>query len=169
MLELAGGEGDGVIINWLAPKDVPKVVAVAKDAARAAGRDPDALEVVCRIFVIPTEDENASRFIARRAIAGYMTTPVYSAFQRWLGRGDALRPMQDAWQGGDRQRATELVPGEVLDDLFVTGSRQACLDKIEAYVRNGVTVPVLAFLPTTMDPKELAERNVAAVRELARP
>lgn len=167
MLALAGSMGDGVIINWLAPGDVPKVVRVAKDAARDAGRDADALEVVARIFVIPTTNDALVRVIARRAIAGYLTTPVYSAFHRWLGRGEALRPMQEAWDAGDRQSATELVPDTVIDDLFVTGDRQACLDKIEAYCRAGVTVPVLNLMPTALDPKELGQRNVAAMRELA--
>ena len=162
-----GSVADGVIINWLAPEDVPKVVAVAKEAARAAGRDPGALEVVCRIFVIPTTNDELIRLLGRRAIAGYMTTPVYSAFQRWLGRGEALRPMEEAWQAGDRQSATELVPDKAIEELFVTGDKAACLEKIEAYCRNGVTVPVLNFLPTALDPKELGERNVAAMRELA--
>jgi probable F420-dependent oxidoreductase len=169
MLQLAGSAGDGVIINWLSPDDVPKVVRVAKEAARAAGRDPDALEVVCRIFVVPAANEDVVRLIARRAIAGYMTTPVYSAFQAWLGRGEALRPMQEAWASGDRQAATGLVPDEVIDALFVHGDRQTCLDKIESYVRAGVTVPVLNLTPTTLDPNELAERQLASMRELARP
>ena len=169
MLALAGSAGDGVIINWLSPQDVPGVVRVAREAAAAAGSDPAALDVVCRIFVILTEDQEIARFIARRAIAGYFTTPVYSAFQRWLGRGETLAPMQEAWQGGDRKSATELVPDEVIDDIFVIGDRTACLEKIDAYRRNGVTVPVLSFTPTSADPSELGQRAVAAMRELARP
>ena len=168
MLQLAGSAGDGVIINWLAPSDVPKVVAVAKGAARAAGRDAGALEVVARIFVVPNANDDIVRFIARRAIAAYMTTPVYSGFQSWIGRGDALRPMQEAWQAGDRQSATELVPDSVIEDLFIMGNRRECLDKIEAYMKAGVTLPVLNFMPTTVDPKELGERNIAAMRELGR-
>jgi alkanesulfonate monooxygenase SsuD/methylene tetrahydromethanopterin reductase-like flavin-dependent oxidoreductase (luciferase family) len=167
MLRLAGGEADGVIINWLGPNDVPKVVQVAKDAARAAGRDPDALEVVCRIFVVPSDNEQFIRAVGRRAVAGYMTTPVYSGFQRWLGRGDALKPMQDAWAAGDRQAATELVPDGVIEDLFVTGDRNACLNGIEAYVRAGVTVPVLNLAPTALDPKEMGARNIEAMNSLA--
>ena len=124
--------------------------------------------MVCRIFVIPTTNDELIRFLGRRALAGYMTTPVYGAFQRWLGRGEALRRMQEAWQAGDRQSATELVPDSVIEELFVVGDRKACLEKIEAYCRNGVTVPLLNFLPTALDPKELGERNVAAMRELAR-
>jgi len=167
MLALAGSMGDGLIINWLSPDDVPKAVTVAREAARAAGRDPEALEVVCRIFVLPTEDRNVARLIGGRAIAGYLTTPVYSAFHQWLGRGEALRPMLEAWQAGDRQAAVQTVPDSVIEEIFVLGDRRACLDKIEAYVRAGVTVPVLSFLPTTLDPGELAQRNVSLLRELA--
>ena len=169
MLALAGSAADGVIINWLAPYDVPKVVAIAKEAAQQAGRDPDALEVVCRIFVIPTEDENVSRFIARRSIAGYFTTPVYGAFHRWLGREESLGPMQEAWDAGDRKKATELVPDEVIDGVFVMGSPQACLEQIEEYCKNGVTVPVLNFIPTAADPGELPDLHLKTMRELARP
>ena len=167
MLALAGSAGDGVIINWLGANDVPKVVQVAKDAARAAGRDPDALEVVARIFVIPTTNDALVRLLGRRAIAGYLTTPVYSAFHRWLGRGAAFRPMQEAWQSGDRQSATELVPDAALEDLFVTGDAHACIEGIEAYCRAGVTVPVINIMPTVQDPGDLGERNIAVMRELA--
>ena len=169
MLRLAGSEGDGVIINWLTPDDVPKVVAVAKDAARAAGRDADALEVVCRIMVLPTENEELARFVARRAVAGYLTTPVYGGFHEWLGRGEALRPMQEAWDAGDRKAATELAPEELIEGLFVTGGAQSCLDQIEAYCRNGVTLPVLNLMSVEPDADVRVKRTLAAVKELARP
>ena len=65
MLALAGAKADGVIINWLAPGDVPKVVGVAKEAAQAAGKDPEALEIACRIFVVTAADEATARGLAR--------------------------------------------------------------------------------------------------------
>jgi len=45
MLKVAGQVGDGVILNWLSPDDVPRSVGVVRAAARQAGRDPDAIEV----------------------------------------------------------------------------------------------------------------------------
>ncbi len=169
MLALAGSLADGVIINWLSPADVPRVVAVAKAAARAAGRNPEALAVVCRIFVVPSANEAVVRAIGKRLIAGYLTTPVYAEFQRWLGRGEALGPMMEAWQAGDRRSALELVPDQVIDDLLVFGDKRQCLDKIEAYRRNGVTLPLLAFIPAAMDPAEQAAQSVTAMRLLAAP
>jgi len=42
MLKVAGQVGDGVILNWLSPDDVPRSVAVVREAAKRAGRDPEA-------------------------------------------------------------------------------------------------------------------------------
>ena len=42
------------------------------------------------------------RAVGRRMIAAYLNVPVYAAFHEWLGRGDVLQPMWDAWKAGDR-------------------------------------------------------------------
>ncbi|HXG42274.1 MAG TPA: LLM class F420-dependent oxidoreductase [Dehalococcoidia bacterium] len=169
MLRLAGQVADGVIINWLAPQDVPRVVAVAKEGARQAGRDPEALEVVCRIFVLPPLPDQVLRLVGRRMAVVYLTSPVYAAFHRWLGRGDLIRPMLEAWQAGDRQAAAELVPDSLLEELLVFGSRQECMDKLESYCRNGVTVPVLQPIVPAESPDQRAEMTFRLLRELVRP
>ena len=169
MLALAGSEADGVIINWLAPDDVPKVVRVAKEAAAAAGKDPDALEIACRIFVVTAADEATARGLARFMITAYLTTPVYAAFHTWLGRGEALRPMTEAWQAGDRQEALKLVPDQVIEDVLVFGDRKRVRDKIEAYRRNGVTLPIVNIVPVSLDAAERSRMSLAAFRELTAP
>src|SRR5712692_7547210 len=45
MLRVAGEVGDGAILNWLAVEDVPTSIAVVRDAALRAGRDPAAIEI----------------------------------------------------------------------------------------------------------------------------
>jgi len=167
MLRLAGELGDGVITNYISPQDAPKVAAVAKEAARKAGRDPDHLDVACRIFVIPTEDRQAAQMIGRFVVSAYLTTPFYYAFHEWLGRGDILSPMMQAWQAGERQQALGLVPEQVVDDLFVFGSRMEMLDKIEAYCKNGITTPILNIIPTAREPRGQAEETFAALKALA--
>ncbi len=168
MLALAGQVADGVIINWLAPGDVPQVVALVHEAARAAGRDPAHIEVACRIMVLPADDQ-AAWGAARRLSTAYLTSPFYAAFHAWLGRGQELRPLLEAWEAGDRRAALELVPEGLLRDLFVTGSRRECLQQIEAYRRAGVTLPILRFTTSSPDPGEQAEQNVNMLRKLASP
>ncbi|WP_026415793.1 LLM class F420-dependent oxidoreductase [Actinomadura oligospora] len=137
MLRLAAREADGAITNWLAPTDVPKVRA-------ELGDEP---ELIARLFVCPTEDADEARAIGRWMIAAYMTVPVYRAFHEWLGRGDALAPMNEAWAAGDRKKALEVIPDEVVDDLIVHGSPSACRARVREYVDNGLTTPVLAVVP----------------------
>ncbi len=144
MLRLAAREADGAITNWLAPGDVPRVRAEI---------GPDT-ELAARIFVCPTEDAAAARGLGRMLISSYLTVPVYAAFHDWLGRGEALAPMHEAWAAGDRQRANEVIPDEVVDDLIVHGSVDECRERVQSYVDNGLDTPVIALLPTGEDPFE---------------
>jgi probable F420-dependent oxidoreductase len=142
MLRLAGRESDGAIINWLSAEDVATVAPVVRDAAGGAQR-----EIVARIFVAPSTDTEAVRAAARMSIAAYLNVPVYAAFHEWLGRGEILKPMWDAWKAGDRKAALAEIPDEVVDDLIVHGSPESCRAQVARYVENGVTTPVLAILP----------------------
>jgi len=94
------------------------------------------------------------------AIAAYLTVPVYAAFHEWLGRGPQLKPMWDAWAGGDRQAALAAIPDEVVDELVVHGSPDRCRAHISRYVANGVTTPCLAVVPVGGDLRQ-------AIRDLA--
>ncbi|MEM9038560.1 MAG: LLM class F420-dependent oxidoreductase [Actinomycetota bacterium] len=146
MLRLAGRESDGTIINWLAPDDVPTVARIVNDAAGGEER-----EIVCRIFCCPSENTEAVRGAAKFAIAAYLNVPVYAAFHEWLGRGDQLGGMWEAWKAGDRKAALAEIPDEVVDDLIVHGSPAECRAKIQAYFDNGVTTSSLAIMP--LDPE----------------
>jgi probable F420-dependent oxidoreductase len=144
MLRLAAREADGAITNWLAASDVPRVRAEV---------GPD-VELAARIFVCPTEDAEAARGLGRMLISSYLTVPVYAAFHEWLGRGDALAPMHEAWAAGDRQKANQVIPDAVVDELVIHGSVESCREQVRSYVDNGLTTPIIALLPTGGDPFE---------------
>jgi probable F420-dependent oxidoreductase len=157
MLRLAAAEADGVILNWLAATDLPRV---RKELAEAR----DGFDVVARIFVCPTDDEKYARELGRRMIAGYLTVPAYAAFHRWLGRTDVLEPMWQAWAAGDRRTATASIPDDVVDALVLHGTPETCRAKVEEYVSGGVRTPVLALLPTP----ELTSDGPKALRGVLR-
>jgi probable F420-dependent oxidoreductase len=137
MVALAAAEAGAAITNWLAPADVPKVRAVA---------GPDC-ELIARIFVCPVADAEAARTIGRRVLAAYLTVPVYAAFHAWLGRGELLRPMLDAWAAGDRRGALAAIPDRLVDELVVHGPPQACRERVAQYRAAGLDTPVIAILP----------------------
>jgi probable F420-dependent oxidoreductase len=153
MLRLAGREGDGAIVNWLGADDVPTVTPFVHEGG------PDK-EVVARIFVAPTTDAALVRDWGRRLIAAYLTVPVYAEFHRWMGRGELLQPMWDAWAAGDRAGALGHIPDDLVDTLIVHGSPEECREHIGRYQANGITTPALAVLPFGVDQRQ-------AIRDLA--
>src|SRR4030095_2784405 len=86
MLRVAGEVGDGVILNWLSAEDVPKLVAVRREAAGRAGRDPAAVEITARLLINVDPPGSASDLAVRRHVTAYLNVPVYQAFQAWLRR-----------------------------------------------------------------------------------
>lgn len=145
MLRLAGREGDGAIINWLSAEDVRTVVPHVQQGGTGK-------EIAARIFVMPDVEPDTARGIARRMITAYLNVPVYRAFHEWLGR-ERLEPMWAAWERGERKEALAAIPDEVVDELVVHGPAGHCRERVQQYVDNGVTTPVLA-LSAPGDPGE---------------
>jgi probable F420-dependent oxidoreductase len=170
MLRLAGREGDGAIINWLSADDVKTVVPHVGEGnetkAEPTGGEvqPESTrdrEIVARIFVFPTDDAGLARAVGKRAIASYLTVPVYAAFHEWLGRGDQLADLWRLWKEGDRKAAAESIPDEVVDQLLVWGTPEQCREHLQRYIDNGVTTPAPALF---CGPDQLRD----VVRRLAR-
>ena len=167
MLKVAGEVGDGVVLNWNSPEDVPKSVAVVRDAARAAGRDPDAIEVTARLAVNLDAPGPESEQSIRRHIAAYMNVPVYRAYQEWLGRAPALQPMWDAWTAGDRRGAVGAIPAAVVDELIVRGPLPAIRSRVQRYLDSGIDTAFLQMSTNDPDPARRRALTLDAIRALA--
>lgn len=96
-------------------------------------------------------------------ISSYLTVPAYAAFHDWLGCGDQLRPMHEAWAAGERKKANEVIPDEVVDALVLHGSVESCREQVQSYMDNDLTTPLLVVLPTGGDVFEQV-RGLAPVR-----
>ena len=147
MLHLAGKEADGAILNWLG----------ANDVAQCCNEVGEGKTIAARLFVLPTTDADAARFIGRRMISSYLTVNAYAEFHRWLGRGEVLQPMWDAWAKGDRKLANELIPDSVVDELIVHGSYEECREHIGRYIEAGIQIPAIAIVPFGVDLGEAVE------------
>jgi alkanesulfonate monooxygenase SsuD/methylene tetrahydromethanopterin reductase-like flavin-dependent oxidoreductase (luciferase family) len=108
-------------------------------------------EIVCRIFVCPSDDAEAVHQAGKFAIAAYLNVPVYAAFHDWLGRGDELAGLWAKWKEGDRKGALAEIPESLVDELIVHGDPEACHEHLRRYIDNGVTTLALAPLPFGFD------------------
>lgn len=134
MLALAADLGDGAFTNFLP-------LSGARQVAEAFGA-PDK-ELACRFFCLPRPEAEAMP-TAKRMFAAYGTVPVYAAFFRWLGWGERIDPMVEAWEAGDRARALELVPDDLIREIFVFGDPGAQHARLEEFAAGGITTFVLA-------------------------
>lgn len=149
MLELAGREGDGVILNYVTPEDLPRVLPHVRKGGPGK-------EIAARIYVCPTREPERVRAVARASIAAYFNVPTYRAHQEWLGRGPLLAPMWERWAAGDRKGALAALPDAVVDGFYIHGPAEHCRERIEAYREAGVDTPIVGLVEEAMDPLEAA-------------
>jgi probable F420-dependent oxidoreductase len=146
MLELAVERADGAFTNFLPLAGLPKVTAQLEGA-------PEGFELLCRFFCIPGEREQVEP-LARFMFSSYITVPVYAEFYRWLGYGEQIGPMIEAWEAGDRQTAAAAAPWELIEDMFIFGSPEKMKERLAAFVEGGIILPIVTPIVT---PDKLGE------------
>src|SRR4029078_2559438 len=109
MLQLAVEKGDGAFSNFLPLSAVDKVTGAIQGA-------PDGFELLCRFFCLPGEREQVEP-IARVMFASSVPVPVYAPFYRWLGHGEAIAEMCEAWAAKDRERAIAAAPWNLIEEM----------------------------------------------------
>jgi probable F420-dependent oxidoreductase len=135
MLRLAAAIADGAFTNFLP-------LSAAQQVVEAYGAEEK--ELACRFFsILGPEDEALAG--ARRMFVAYATVPVYTEFFRWLGHGDELEPVLEAWTAGDRRLAVELVPEGLVRDIFLLGPVEAQRERLSEFAGAGIDTAVLAI------------------------
>jgi probable F420-dependent oxidoreductase len=142
MLRLAAEVADGAFTNLLPLSGLSKVVAELRTGEREAGRGAGTVEFACRFFLVPGRFEETGA-LARQMFAAYGSVGVYAAFYRWLGWGDRIDPMAEAWAAGDRARAAELVPEELVREIFVFGTPAEQRARLEEFAAGGIDTLIL--------------------------
>lgn len=163
MLRLAGEVADGVILYLFTPQGVKDALAQVHEGARAAGRDPAEIDVVMRIGVALDEDPQFLSYMLRRVTTAYAMVDVYNASLRRQGFAEEAALLAERWAKGERDAAADAITDEMLDALYITGDRDACLAKLEAFRQAGVTTPVVFPISVAGDPAERLDKIRATI------
>jgi alkanesulfonate monooxygenase SsuD/methylene tetrahydromethanopterin reductase-like flavin-dependent oxidoreductase (luciferase family) len=164
MLRLAGGIGEGLIINFQPASAMPQILAAYRAGAAAAGRDASRDEVVCRFQVCVTDDRARARGLVRLGFGAYLATPVYNAYLAWCGFPNEAKAIREAFARRDRQAVAAAIPDELVDRIAILGTEDECRAQLAGFVAAGVTTPVLAPLATNAADAERIYATFAPAR-----
>ncbi len=147
MMELTGEIADGVVLNYLVSPDYNRraMDALAEGAARV-GRTVDDLDrpqlVVCSL----AEDRGEALDAARLLVTQYLGQQPH--IMAASGVPDSLLDQVNAvltWPATMEQveAASKLVPDDIVQMLCAAGTADECREKVDEYVANGATCPIL--------------------------
>ena len=147
MMALTGEIADGVVLNYLVSPDYNRraMDALAEGAARA-GRTVDDLDrpqlVVCSL----AEDRAEALDAARLLVTQYLGQQPH--IMAASGVPDSLLDQVNAvltWPATMEQveAASKLVPDDIVQMLCAAGTADECRAKVDEYVANGATCPIL--------------------------
>lgn len=168
MLRLVGELGDGLIVNFVTPEMLPGMLEHTRAGMRAAGKDPSNLDVVCRIIVAVDEDEAVARAMLRRSLTAYLTVPQYNKFFAEIGYAQEAETAMDLWQRGERKKALDSVSDRMVEAIYVFGDAKRCRQRVDEFIRAGVTTTALQFASFAATPEERRTRILRAIENFAK-
>lgn len=149
MLEAAAEFSDGVILNLFPKQALPRMMEHIQIGAERAGKKLEDVEIVCRHQVIVSADKDSTRDFVRGGFAPYYATPVYNKFLAWCGYEEVAANIREGWAAKDRARTTGALDNELVDDIAILGSMQACHDRIREYGEMGITTHIVSCVSPT--------------------
>jgi 5,10-methylenetetrahydromethanopterin reductase len=145
MTALCGEIADGIILTRSTLATAAQVGERLAEGAKRAGRD---LKKILVASLLPTA-VGATRKEALDALrpglafyAGFF--PRYNRMMAEHGFRDEASAIAAAWSRGDREAAERAVSDALIDATSVAGTAEQCRERIEAYRRSGIDLPILS-------------------------
>ena len=163
MMVVAGEKGDGYIAR--PAESIPglrKLLRVMDRAARAAGREPDAIDVAGYLLTFVDETRRDALNRAKRdPFVIYMMSILSDVTLKRAGFDPEMRDRIAArWRAEDYTGAAALIADDLLDAYILCGTRREVAERAHAYHEAGMDLPLL-------QPVVQEEAQVAALLEAA--
>jgi alkanesulfonate monooxygenase SsuD/methylene tetrahydromethanopterin reductase-like flavin-dependent oxidoreductase (luciferase family) len=156
-----GRVADGWIPYLLPLSGLDALFETIADAARAAGRDPDAIEVAPQVLAVVADDRSTARDHLRSFVAPYLD---WANYRNALGEHfpEAVEAIAAAREAGDEAAAAANVTDEMLDELAVSGRPEDARDQLRAIIeRPGIDTPIV-YVPRGV-PADLRTQTIEAL------
>lgn len=157
MLQVCGEIAQGVILTWSTLEAGRRAAENIAIGAERAGRRPEEVDITSLLPCYVTNDRRQAFDAMRPAVAFYGGFfPRYNRLMAESGFPEAARAIKTAWDQDGHEAATKVVPDELIEAISVAGTPGECRERIEAYRRSGIALPIISPRPTGTDPKQAA-------------
>lgn len=153
MSRLAGKLTDGVLINMANPTEIGRIVQEIRRGAAEVGKDPEALEVICKVRCSVAPSYELARDALSHALTFYALADYYRDLLRRMGFATEVEAMRAAWKAGGFHAARALVTERLFHGLPLVAatSVKEIQERIRVYFEAGATRVILPYVPAAED------------------
>jgi len=119
MFKLAAREADGVVIQFVGPRQVAELVPTLRAERAAAGNDSP-FEIVALIHAAADHDGDPES-VYRREMAPYLAVPTYRNSAIALSSVEEVDAATEAWKTGGRDAAAAAFPSTIVEAGLAIG------------------------------------------------
>jgi alkanesulfonate monooxygenase SsuD/methylene tetrahydromethanopterin reductase-like flavin-dependent oxidoreductase (luciferase family) len=154
MTGLAGRVTDGVLINMANPDEIRRIAREARQGAAEAGKDPNRIEVICKIRCSVGEAYAPARAALSRVLTFYSLADYYRDLLGRMGFAEEISAMRRAWQESGFEAARALVSDRLFNGvpMVAATSIEEVRKRIEPYAEAGATRIIIPYVPCSTEP-----------------
>ena len=144
MLRICGEISEGTILTWCTPEHARMAAGNVALGAEQAGKDPATVDVTSLVNCFVSDNKDEARDKMRGPMATYAGFwPRYRKLMADAGYPDEIEQVKLAWQAGDHDRARQLVPAALIDEISLVGTPEECRARIAEYHAAGLKLPIV--------------------------
>src|SRR3954452_9064787 len=170
---LAGEIADGWLPFMFSPEHAGELVGLLEEGASRAERSLDDFEIAPSINAFVGDDLDQARDLMRPMLALYVggmgsrEKNFYNQLVQRYGWEDAAREVQDLYLDGKKEEAGAALPGELIDQVTLSGPKDVVRDRLRAFREAGVGSLLITPMTWTRDERIEQLRLVAELAEEA--
>jgi alkanesulfonate monooxygenase SsuD/methylene tetrahydromethanopterin reductase-like flavin-dependent oxidoreductase (luciferase family) len=153
MTRLTGRVSDGVLINMANPTEVRRIAEEVKAGAKEAGKDPAAMEIICKIRCSVAPSYDIARDALSHALTYYALADYYRELLGRMGFAGEVEAMRAAWKSEGFHAARRLITDAMFNSLPLVAATSALevIEQIKPYVEAGATRIILPYVAASDD------------------
>jgi alkanesulfonate monooxygenase SsuD/methylene tetrahydromethanopterin reductase-like flavin-dependent oxidoreductase (luciferase family) len=135
------------------PAEIRRIAADVKAGAAEAGKDPERMEIICKIRCSIAARTETAREALSHALAYYALADYYRELLARMGFAKEVDAMRSAWKTEGFHAARRLITDRMFAALPLVAATSAreVVEQIQPYAEAGATRIILPYVAATND------------------